>query len=149
MTEMAEPRLIKGALAVDDRGKVGFVNEFDFTGVKRFYVLRNHRQGFVRAWHAHRREGKYFMAVRGSALVCGVEIDDWDHPSASLPVHRFVLAEHTPAVLYLPPGFANGFCSLTQDATLMVYSTATLQESLADDVRYNARYWDPWNVEER
>ena len=34
MTEF--PKLMKGGLAVDDRGEVAFVNEFDFAGVKRF-----------------------------------------------------------------------------------------------------------------
>lgn len=71
------PRLIVGALAVDDRGEVGFVNEFHFEGVRRFYTVANHRQGFVRAWHAHRREAKYVFAVQGAALVGAVQIDDW------------------------------------------------------------------------
>ena len=31
-----------GDVAVDDRGEVGFVNDFDFAGVKRFYAVRNH-----------------------------------------------------------------------------------------------------------
>jgi dTDP-4-dehydrorhamnose 3,5-epimerase len=111
--------------------------------------VQNHRRGFVRAWHGHRREGKYVLAVKGAALVCGVQIDDWDRPSTGLAVQRHVLSEKTPAVLYLPPGYANGFMSLTDDAKLMFLSTATLQESLADDVRFDARYWDPWSIEER
>ncbi len=43
------PKILKGGVAVDDRGDVGFVNEFDFAGVKRFYTVANHRSGFVRA----------------------------------------------------------------------------------------------------
>lgn len=146
---MAEPRRIKGGLAVDDRGEVGFVNEFDFDGVRRFYTVRNHRRGLVRAWHAHRREGKYVTVVDGAALVCGVEIDDWEAPSRDLPVHRHVLSAAAPSVLWLPPGYANGFMSLTDDARLVFFSTSTLEQSLDDDVRYDARHWDPWRVEER
>ena len=26
---------------------------------------------------------------------------------------------------------------------------ATLEESARDDIRYDARYWDPWEIEER
>ena len=85
-----EPVLHNGGLAVDDRGAVGFVNGFDFAGVKRFYTVRNHRSGFVRAWHAHRREAKYVTVVSGAALVGAVKIDDWDRPSASLPAVRHV-----------------------------------------------------------
>lgn len=143
------PELLRGALAVDDRGEVGFVNEFGFGDVKRFYTVSNHAAGFVRAWHGHRREAKYVLAVSGAALVCCVEIDDWESPSRELVVQRFVLSERSPAVLHVPAGFVNGFMTLTPDAKLMFFSTSTLDESLGDDIRFPARYWDPWQVEER
>jgi dTDP-4-dehydrorhamnose 3,5-epimerase-like enzyme len=146
---MTEPVVFNGDLAVDDRGEVSFVNDFDFSGVKRFYTVRNHRQGFIRAWHAHRREAKYVTVIAGAALVGAVEVDDWEHPSPALPVKRFVLSARKPRVLYIPAGFANGFMSLTPDAHLMFFSTSSLQESLGDDVRYEARQWDIWTVDER
>ena len=148
-SRQTEPCLMAGDLAVDDRGTVGFVNDFNFAGVKRFYTVTNHRTGFVRAWHAHRREAKYVTVVRGSALIGAVRVDDWSNPSRDLPVHRRVLAAAKPAVLYIPPGFANGFMSLTADAAIMFFSTATLDESRGDDIRYDARHWDIWTVEER
>lgn len=144
-----EPDLLRGDVAVDDRGEVGFVNDFDFAGVKRFYTVSNHAAGFVRAWHAHRREGKYVLAVAGSALVCCVQIDDWESPSPELEVRRFVLSARKPAILRVPPGYANGFMTLTEDSKLIFFSTSTLEESLGDDVRFGARLWDPWHVEER
>lgn len=144
-----EPRLIAGGIAVDDRGAVRFVNDFDFAGVKRFYCVTNHRAGLVRAWHAHRRETKYVTALRGAAVVGAVKIDNWDRPARDATVHRFVLSDARPSALVIPAGFANGFMSLTDDALLAFFSTSTLQESLEDDVRYDARYWDCWNVEER
>lgn len=146
---MDEPKLLKGAISVDDRGSVSFVNDFDFAGVKRFYMIRNHRQGFIRAWHGHKHEAKYFTVVKGSALICGVQVDNWTNPSKDVKVHRFVLSEKNPMVLYLPAGFANGAMSLTEDAQVMVFSTSTLQESLQDDIRFESHYWDPWQIEER
>jgi dTDP-4-dehydrorhamnose 3,5-epimerase len=146
---MSEPLLLRGAAAVDDRGDVGFVNDFDFSGVKRFYMVRNHRSGFIRAWHGHKREAKFVMAVSGAALVCAVKIDNWEAPSRDAQVHRFVLSERTPAILAIPAGYANGFMSLTEDARLMFFSTSTLAESQGDDIRFEARYWNPWTVEER
>ena len=146
---MTEPVLYTGDLAVDDRGEVTFVNDFDFAGVKRFYTVRNHRAGFVRAWHAHRREAKYVTVVSGAALVGAVAIDDWDAPSLHLPVKRFTLAAHKPTVLYIPPGYANGFMSLTADAQVVFFSTSSVRDSLTDDVRYDARRWDIWTVDER
>ncbi|MEX2054607.1 MAG: dTDP-4-dehydrorhamnose 3,5-epimerase family protein [Candidatus Andersenbacteria bacterium] len=144
-----EPSLIGGGLAVDDRGQVTFVNDFDFAGVKRFYMVSNHKQGFVRAWHAHKKEAKYVLVVKGSAKVGVVAIDDWDNPSKELEVKQFVLSEKSPKVLYIPAGHANGFMSLSKDTQIMFFSTSTLDESLGDDFRYDARHWDIWSVEER
>jgi dTDP-4-dehydrorhamnose 3,5-epimerase-like enzyme len=144
-----EPTLFAGGLAVDDRGELGFVNDFHFEGVKRFYTVSNHRQGFVRAWHGHRREAKYVTAVSGAAVVGAVAIDDWEAPAISTHVHRFILSAHKPTVLYIPSGYANGFMSLTPDLKLMFFSTSTLEESSGDDIRFDSRRWDIWNVVER
>lgn len=143
------PRLIEGGVSVDDRGFVAFVNGFGFEDVKRFYTVGNHRAGFVRAWHAHRHEAKYVTVVRGAAVVAAVAVDDWQAPDTSAQVHRYVLSTQRPAVLFIPSGYANGFMSLTDDATLMFFSTSTLEESRGDDIRYDARYWDAWQVAER
>ncbi len=141
--------LIEGGLVVDDRGIVSFVNAFDFKEVKRFYTVCNHRAGFVRAWHAHRNEAKYVYLARGSALVAAVKIDNWESPSRDLPVERFVLSADKPSILYVPKGYGNGFMSLTPDALLFFFSTSSLEESREDDIRFDARYWDPWDVMER
>jgi dTDP-4-dehydrorhamnose 3,5-epimerase-like enzyme len=148
MTAM-QPKLLAGDLVVDDRGEVGFVNDFDFAGVRRFYTVRNHEAGFVRAWHAHRRESKYVTVVAGAAVIGAVQIDDWDRPSKDLAVVRHVLSAARPRVLFIPAGFANGFMSLAGDTRLVFFSTSTLAESREDDIRYDARYWDIWTVEER
>lgn len=146
---MQKPTIIAGRLAVDDRGEVAFVNDFDFAGVKRFYGVRNHVRGFVRAWHGHKRETKYMTVVRGAFLVCSVAVDDWDRPSPDLPIERFVLSDRSPAVLVIPGGHAHGTLSLTGDAQALFFSTASLAESQSDDFRFDARFWDPWAVQER
>lgn len=146
---MEEPVLLQGGLAVDDRGEVGFVNDFDFAGVKRFYIVRNHRQGFIRAWHGHKHEAKFVTVVAGAALVGAVPVDDWEDPAKNAPVARFVLSARKPAVLYIPAGYANGFMSLSPDTAIEFFSTSTLDESAGDDYRFDARHWDIWHVEER
>jgi dTDP-4-dehydrorhamnose 3,5-epimerase-like enzyme len=149
LLDCREPSLLEGGLGIDDRGQVGFVNSFNFEGVKRFYSVCNHRQHFVRAWHAHRREAKYVTVVCGSALVCAVPIDNWEVPARDATLYRFALSANKPSVLFIPAGYANGFMSLSQDAKLMFFSTSTVDESKADDIRYDARYWDPWAIIER
>ena len=143
------PRLIEGGLAVDDRGQISFINDFHFENVKRFYMVTNHSRGFVRAWHAHRHEAKYIHVIQGAAIVGAVEIDDWAQPSKDSQVHRYILTEKKPAVLYIPAGYANGFMSLTDDTRIVFFSTRTLEESLNDDVRFDSHYWDIWDIIER
>ena len=146
---LKKPAIIDGGLAVDDRGQVSFVNNFDFKGVKRFYLVSNHKVGYVRAWHAHKKESKYVMVVRGAAVVGTVAIDNWEKPSKAANAQRHVLSEKSPKLLYIPAGYANGLMSLTKDAQLIIFSTATLAESRNDDFRYDSRHWDIWGVEER
>jgi dTDP-4-dehydrorhamnose 3,5-epimerase-like enzyme len=143
------PTLLQGDLATDDRGSVGFVNDFDLQGTRRFYVVRNHRAGFVRAWHGHRQESKAVTVLTGTALVCCVQPDDWENPSPDLHIDRFVLASSKPSVLVIPSGYANGSMSLTSDATLLFFSDSALEESHGDDYRFPSRLWDPWQVQER
>jgi dTDP-4-dehydrorhamnose 3,5-epimerase len=143
------PTLIEGQVRLDDRGSVSFVNESGFRGVKRFYLVSNYHAGFVRAWHAHRNEAKYVTVVQGAAVIAAVKIDNWETPSVTSKVYRYVLSAENPGVLFIPAGFANGFMSLTDDAKLMFFSTSTLDESRGDDIRYDARYWNPWDVVER
>jgi dTDP-4-dehydrorhamnose 3,5-epimerase len=144
-----EPTVIKGGVAVDDRGSVRFINDFNFNGVKRFYMIENHETNFVRAWHGHKNEGKYFLCTKGSFLCGAVKVDDWAHPSKDLKAQRLVLSSQSPSILAIPPGYANGLMSLAPESQLMVFSSSTLDQSLNDDIRFPARFWDIWSVEER
>lgn len=144
-----QPRLIDGGLNVDDRGETAFVNGFSFEGVKRFYMVSNHKPGFVRAWHAHKQAGKYVLVVQGAALIGAVAIDNWESPAKDAQVHRFVLSANKPAVLYIPAGYANGAMTLTENTKIIYFATDTLEEAKQDDYRYPARYWDIWHTEER
>ena len=146
---MEEVKIFNGGLSIDDRGMVAFVNDFNFSGVQRFYVVRNHAKGFVRAWHAHRKEAKYVTVTSGTALIGAVPIDNWEKPSKDTPVQRIVLSSAKPSVVYIPAGYANGAMSLSDDAVIIYFSTASLEETKGDDVRYDARYWDIWKIEER
>ena len=142
---MAEPKLIEGNLASDDRGEVGFINDFKLENVKRFYTVTNHKNGFVRAWHGHKKEAKYVTVIKGEALIGAVKIDDWENPSKDSKVWTYTLSDRKPSVVYIPGGYVNGFMSLAQDAKLMFFSTSTLEESLGDDIRYDSHYWNPWD----
>lgn len=143
------PTLFAGQLSVDDRGSVGHVNAASLDGFVRFYLVRNHRPGFVRAWHGHRHERKLVTVVSGAALVCCVRIDDWDRPSEDLTVDRYVLSSDAPAALLVPGGYVNGSMSLTPDTTLCYFSDVPIEQAGNDDIRFPAHRWDPWEIVER
>ena len=144
-----EPTLIKGAKAVDDRGSLGFVNDFLVDGFKRFYTVENHEQGFIRAWHGHMKESKAVIAIKGSILVGAVQMTDTKNPDKTQSVSRYVLSSDTPSVLVVPAGFANGFKTLSSDAVVLFLSSSTLDESQGDDFRFPFDYWNPWTIEPR
>ena len=146
---ITEPVCMKGKLFVDDRGEVGCVNDFDMRQVRRFYTVANHRTGFIRAWHAHKKESKYVTVTSGSAIIAAVKINNWSQPSQDLTIHRFVLSAATPSVIFIPKGYANGFKTLTVDTKIMFFSMASLEQSRKDDFRFDAYYWDPWQIVER
>jgi dTDP-4-dehydrorhamnose 3,5-epimerase len=139
---MSTTKLINGGLAVDDRGSVRFVNDFDFQNVKRFYQVENHRQGFIRAWHGHKKEGKYVYVVSGSALIGVANMDTNE-------VQKFVLSDKSPKVLWIPAGNYNGFKSLEENTKIMFFSTSTLEESLGDDIREDYNKWNIWDEDYR
>jgi dTDP-4-dehydrorhamnose 3,5-epimerase-like enzyme len=135
-------KIIKGGLAVDDRGSVRFVNDFDFEGVKRFYHVENHRIGFIRAWHGHQKEAKYVYVSTGTALVGVTPLDAEE--GDLIKVQKFVLSAKTPSVLYIPAGNFNGFMNLEEGTNILFFSTSTLQDSLEDDIRKNYDCWNVW-----
>jgi dTDP-4-dehydrorhamnose 3,5-epimerase len=137
-----EAKMIKGGIAVDDRGSLRFVNDFNFEGVKRFYQVENHRRGYIRAWHGHEKEGKYVWVTSGSALVGIVPLDG--EPGNVNAVQKFVISDKAPSILWIPPGYYNGFMNLEENTRVIFFSTSSLDESKGDDIRRAHDMWDIW-----
>ena len=148
---MEEIQVIDGGLAVDDRGRLAFVNSFTFERVKRFYKVENFSTSVIRAWHGHMKEGKYICCVEGSAIFAAVALDSTTVPSKTARVHRYVISSRKPNIVFVPPGYANGFRSLEEGTQVIFFSTATLEETKGDDYRFPVDYWgsEVWEVENR
>ena len=158
--EKNEIKTLNGGLATDDRGSVRFVNDFNFEGVKRFYQVQNHREGFIRAWHAHQKEAKYVYVAKGTALIGAVPFDimldlkSKKHKNEKIEldnsdIFKTVLSANNPKIVYIPSGYANGFKSLEKDTIIQFFSTSTLQESLGDDFRFDYDRVDIWKEDYR
>jgi len=140
------PTIFQGNRATDDRGSLGFINEFGISDFKRFYTVSNHSSNFIRAWHGHLKEAKAVIVLQGVALVCAVEMNDCISPDKGNQITRHVLSGNNPTALYIPAGYANGFKTLTSDAIVLFFSSTTVEESLGDDYRFEFDYWNPWEV---
>lgn len=134
--------LIEGNSAIDERGKVSFVNDFDFKDVKRFYVVENHSKGYIRAWHGHKREAKYVYVVSGSILLGAVDLDSGE-------LNTYVLSAEKPEIVYIPPNHANGFKTLQNGSKVIFFSTSKLNEFKGDDIRFSYDKWDIWEIRPR
>ena len=135
------PSIINGKLRSDERGVVKFINDFNFEGIKRFYLIENANTKIIRAFHGHMKEAKYVYVVSGSILLCTVFLDDSKNPSRENKIEKFILKADLTQMLYIPPSYANGFRVLEENVKVIFFSTSTLEESLKDDFRFPPDYW--------
>jgi len=138
------PSLITGDSFTDSRGILRFVNDFDFSDVKRFYQIESSYIDIVRAWQGHKAENKYFFVTSGSFLICGVKIDDWENPSKNLPVEKHILSADKSKILMIPAGYSNGIKALEEGSKLIVFSSNTLEGGKDGDYRFEANKWFNW-----
>ena len=149
-------KIINGGIFVDDRGPLRFVNDFDFKDVKRFYQVENHERGFIRAWHGHKKEGKYVYVPRGSALIGVISVEDIrdyrvyaNRTKKDVKCKKFVLSDKKPQILYIPPGNYNGFKTLEENTIVFFFSTSTMEETKDDDIRLDYYDFEFLNIDYR
>ena len=136
-----KPKLFKGGIAIDKRGSVSFNNSLVLNKIKRFYIVKNNKKNFVRAWHGHKVEAKYILCIGGNAKISAVKINNFKKPSKKSKVYNWVLDSKIPSVVYIPPGYANGSKSIKKNMKLLILSTSTLKQSLNDDYRFPEKFW--------
>ena len=135
MEPVSSPKLIDGTLFTDDRGMLQVMNSFNMIvgGIKRFYIVRNHQSGYVRAFHGHVRETKYLYVISGAVQVKIIPLEYQNKKIDSFNVG-------IGSMVYIPCGYFHGWKGLTEDTILLVLSTGTLEESQQDDIRL------PWDT---
>lgn len=142
---MERCKLHDGKVFVDDRGTLRFFNEFNFEkeGIKRFYQVENHERGFIRAWHGHKKEVKYAYVAKGSVWAAIVDMED------ETQAERYILSDKNPKILHIPAGKYNGFQTLEEGTIIIIFSTATAEESQGDDYRVPYNKFPLFNKEYR
>lgn len=129
----------------DDRGVfVPFVQVEKDVVIKRVYYVYNYGKGIIRGFHFHKKEWKYFTTVNGTAKFVVLNPDNPEE------IYTFVSSTRKPNLIVIPPGFANGWISLEEQTILLCASNATIEESIADDKRFDPYAWgDVWGVKGR
>jgi dTDP-4-dehydrorhamnose 3,5-epimerase-like enzyme len=149
--ELKKPYMQEIAPKGDDRGTfIPFLNqaedlpETDGQKIKRIYYVYNYGKGVVRGFHFHQKEWKYFVIVSGAAKFVAI------NPENEKDQYTFVSSARKPVLVVIPPGFANGWVSLEDNTVLVCGSTASFEESIADDKRFDSYKWgDVWAVKGR
>ena len=143
------PKIIKGNRIFDNRGSLRFSNDLSFKTIKRFYIVHNYSKNFVRAWHAHLNEEKYIGCIKGTFQISAVKIDNVKKPNKKNKIFSFILNMSDSNFIHIPKGYANGTMSFEENSELLIFSTSSISESLKDDIRYEYKYWNPWNIKSR
>lgn len=142
---MSSPIIIQGNSHKDHRGFISFVNGFDMSQIKRFYITTHTDTSVIRAWQGHQKEQRWFSAIVGSFKVVLVQPDNWDNPSHSLSVEVFELSANETSILHIPAGYIFGFKALEANSKLLIFADASVEESSNDTFKYNADLWYNWD----
>ncbi|MCY4780756.1 WxcM-like domain-containing protein [Sphingobacterium sp. UT-1RO-CII-1] len=132
---------IKGGAAADHRGEIRFVNDFDMTNVKRFYIITNADTELVRGWRAHRIEERWFYVLSGAFVVDIVKIDDWEKASRDLPVEQEIMRASEQRVLHVPIGHGLAWRALEPNSELLVFANSKIEDAKLDDYTYSVDYF--------
>ena len=132
---------IPGGISKDQRGQIRFVNDFDMSLVKRFYIIKNADLDLIRGWRAHRIEQRWFYVLSGSFSIDIVEIDNWDNVSIDLPVRKEILIAEENKVLHLSKGYGTAFQALKPNSEILVFSDYGIENASKDDYTYPLDYF--------
>lgn len=139
------PEIIQGGLHKDDRGEIAFVNGFDMSQIKRFYIITHPDTSVIRAWQGHQKEQRWFSAIVGSFKVVLVQPDNWDNPSDNLLPQEFKLSANETSILHIPAGYIFGFRALEANSKLLIFADASVEESSNDTFKYDVGLWHDWS----
>jgi dTDP-4-dehydrorhamnose 3,5-epimerase len=102
-------------------------SEFKKAGIKDYFVQDNHsysRKGVIRGLHYQnppRAQGKLIKVITGEIFDVAVDIRKGSPTYGKW--EAVILSAENKKMLYIPPGFAHGFCTLSEFAEVLYKST--------------------------
>ena len=141
MIDSANMEIINGGFFCDDRGKIRFVNDFDMSSVKRFYILENSDDTILRGWRGHQSERRWFFPLKGEFRVDVVFVDNWELPNRNQEVFTYRLSESENHVLHIPEGCATLIQALTRINELLIFADFGIEHAKQDDFQYDVQHF--------
>lgn len=154
-TEIPEVLVVKPAVHGDDRGfflETHHQEKYAQGGIPDFFIQDNHsfsKRGVLRGLHAQveHPQGKLVQAIQGEIFDVAVDIRP-DSPTFRKWVGR-TLSGDNHWQLWVPPGFAHGFCVLSETAHVLYKCTGLYNKAAEIGILWN----DPaigidWPVQE-
>lgn len=135
------PQIIEGGSHTDQRGTIGFCNDFDLDEVKRFYKITHPDTTFIRGWRGHKTEQRWFYVIAGAFEIKLVRIDVWQEPNKYLTQITFQLESLKNAVLHIPKGFASSLRATESNSTLLVFADSSMEDVKNDDYLFPSDYF--------
>ncbi len=136
-----EPNIIQGGSHIDERGTLGFINDFDMAEVKRFYKISHPTTKIVRAWRGHKIEQRWIHVTQGTFEIRLVKIDDWVTPDKYLPQFVFEISSGFNTVLHIPKGFASSLRATEPNSTVLLFADSSIEEIVKDDYLFPSDYF--------
>ncbi len=116
-------------------------SDFKTNGIDYVFVQDNHSrssQGVLRGLHfqlAPKAQGKLVRVVRGR--IWDVVVDIRQSSSTFLKWYGVELSDQNNNMLFVPPGFAHGFVTLSEEADLVYKCTAEYDPDLERGIRFD------------
>ena len=134
--------IIRGGISLDNRGQIRYVNEFDMSSIKRFYIIQNSDTELIRGWRAHRIEDRWFYVISGSFEINIVQIDNWDQPSVDLSILKYNISAEELQLIHLPAGYGTAIRALDKNSELLVFANYGLEHASSDNSTWPLDYFN-------
>jgi dTDP-4-dehydrorhamnose 3,5-epimerase-like enzyme len=128
--EYQEPEVGGVLRYIDDRGYLDqlYAQDLPFK-IKRIYSTLT-RKGIIRGMHGHKKEWKALFIIQGTVKVVTEAMSKNKYTKQST-----ILSDDEGRMVIIPPKWYHGYMPLTDEAIVMIISSATLEESKNDDFR--------------
>jgi dTDP-4-dehydrorhamnose 3,5-epimerase len=137
-------KLIEGVTAKklnvipDERGRLTEILRADDPEFKKFgqVYYTTAYPGVVKAWHYHKIQTDYFFCIKGMTKLV-IYDSRKDSPTFGL-INEFIIGEHNPTLVVIPPMVYHGFKAIGDEESLMIniptepYNHATPDEYRLD-----------------